>query len=441
MEVNKKSFLDKFTEISIKVGNQVHLRSLRDAFTTIMPMFILAGLAVLVNNVLFPFAFKDDTLSKLQTFGNVITNGTLNIAGLLIAPMIAYYLAKNKGFSNPISATAVATSTLVVMMAMTYTVTPVGSETTVTIDGILTYSNLGTQGMFSGIIIGLLATELYMRISSIKKLQINLGDQVPPAVGRSFSSLLPSLITLSFFAVISAILITLFDTDLITMISTLIQEPLRKVNTSLLGFLLIYSTGNFLFTLGIHQTVINGSLLDPLLLVNMNENMAAINEGKEAPHIINSSFITVYSQMGGTGGTMALILAVILFVKYKPYKDVVSLSVAPGIFEINEPIIFGLPIVFNIPIMIPFIFSPVIGALIGYFATAIGFVQPLSVLVPWTTPPIISGFLASSGDWKVAFLQIIILIVTLFFYLPFLKISERVSRAQAEQLHAEEGNH
>ena len=440
MDRNKRSFLDKFTEVSIKIGNQVHLRSLRDAFTTIMPMFILAGLAVLVNNVLFPFAFKDDTLSKLQTFGNVITNGTLNIAGLLIAPMIAYYLAKNKNFNNPISATAVATSTLVIMMAMTYTVTPIGSETAVSIDGILTYGNLGTQGMFSGIIIGLLATELYMRISSIKKLQINLGDQVSPAVGRSFSSLLPSLITLSLFAVLSTILIVLFDTDLITLISTLIQEPLRKVNTSLLGFLLIYTTGNFLFTLGIHQTVINGSLLDPLLLVNMNENMAAINEGKEAPHIINSSFITVYSQMGGTGGTMALILAVILFVKYKPYKDVVSLSVAPSIFEINEPIIFGLPIVFNIPMMIPFIFSPVIGALIGYFATAIGFVKPLSVLVPWTTPPIISGFLASSGDWKVAFLQIIILIVTLFCYLPFLKISERVSRAQAAQLLAENDN-
>lgn len=430
---NKQNFLDKFTEVSVKIGNQVHLRSLRDAFTTIMPMFILAGIAVLVNNVLFPFVFKGDTLIKFQTFGNVITNGTLNIAGLLIAPMIAYCLAKNKNFNNPISATAIATSTLVIMMAMNYTITPIGSEETVEVAGILTYGNLGTQGMFAGIIIGLLATELYMKISSVKRLQINLGDQVPPAVGRSFSSLLPSIITLSFFAVISGLLIALFDTDLISLISTMIQEPLRKVNTSLLGFLLIYSTGNFLFTLGIHQTVINGSLLDPLLLVNMNENMAAVNAGKEAPNIINSSFITVYSQMGGTGGTIALILAVLLFIKYKPYKDVVSLSIAPGIFEINEPIIFGLPIVFNLPMMIPFVLSPVIGALIGYFATAIGFVKPLSVLVPWTTPPILSGFLASSGDWKVALLQIIIIVVTLFFYLPFLKISERVSRKQAEQ--------
>jgi len=138
--------------------------------------------------------------------------------------------------------------------------------------------------------------------------------------------------------------------------------------------------------------------------------------------------------MGGTGGTIALIVAVLLFVKYKPYRDVIGLSVAPGLFEINEPIIFGLPIVFNIPMMIPFVLSPVIGAIIGYFATAVGFVQPLTVMVPWTTPPILSGILASGGDFKVALLQVIIIAVTALFYLPFLKISERVSRAQAEAL-------
>lgn len=433
----KMSFIDKFTEVSVKVGGQVHLRSLRDAFTTIMPMFILAGLAVLTNNVIFPWFLEGERLASFQTFGNVITNGTLNIAGLLIAPMIAYYLAKNKDFENPVSAIAVATSTLVIMMAVQYSVTPVGMEEAVTVGGILTYGSLGTQGMFAGIIIGLLATEIYMKLANIKQLQINLGDQVPPAVGKSFTALIPTLLTLGIFAVISAVLIEAFDTDLITIISTMIQEPLRKVNTSLLGFLLIYSTGNFLFTLGIHQTVINGSLLDPLLLVNMNENMAAANAGEAAPNIINSAFVTVFTQMGGTGGTFALILAVLLFVKYKPYKDVVNLSVAPGLFEINEPIIFGLPIVFNIPMMIPFVLTPVIGALIGYSATAIGFIKPLTVLIPWTTPPLLSGYLASSGDFKVVLVQLVILTVTMLFYLPFLKISERVSRKQAEQAQSE----
>ncbi|MCJ0583635.1 PTS transporter subunit EIIC, partial [Enterococcus cecorum] len=259
METNNskfQNFLDKFTEVSVKVGNQVHLRSLRDAFATIMPMFILAGLAVLVNNVIFPWFLKGDMLAKFQVFGNVITNGTLNIASILIAPMIAYFLSRNKNYENPIAATAIATSGLFIMMAMNHTVTALDGKTTVDVAGIVTYTELGTQGMFAGIIVGLLATEVFIKLTKVKFLQINFGKQVPPAVGKSFSVLLPAMITLSGLAVISALFISVLNTDLITIISTMIQEPLRKVNTSLPGYLLIYSTGNFLFTLGIHQTVI-----------------------------------------------------------------------------------------------------------------------------------------------------------------------------------------
>lgn len=430
--LESNSFIEKFTDISVKIANQVHLRSLRDAFANIMPMFILAGLAVLVNNVIFPLFLSGDTLMQFQTFGNVITNGTLNIAGLLIAPMIAYSLASNKGFSSPITATSVATASLFIMMAISRMATAVDSGDIVEVTGVVSFNELGTQGMFAGIIMGLLATELFIRLADNKRLQINLGDQVPPAVGQGFSTMIPTILTLTFFAIISAILIVIFQTDLVSLISMLIQEPLKAVNSSIFGYLLIYSTGNFLFTLGIHQAVINGVLTEPLLLVNMNENMAAVANGQDPVNIINTSFQAVYAQMGGTGGTLALIIAVFLVSKYNPYREISKLSIAPGLFEINEPMIFGLPIIFNIPMMIPFVISPVIGALIGYFATAIGFVEPLIVLVPWTTPPLISGFLASGGDLKVVLLQIIILIVTTLFYIPFLKISERVARKQAE---------
>lgn len=434
MDKNQHTFLDKFTEVSVKVGNQIHLRSLRDAFTTIMPVFIMSGLAVLLNNVVFPWFLSGEQLTQIQTFGTVITNGTLNIASLLIAPMTAYFLTKNREYNNPISATVIAISSLIIMMAVTNTLQPINSETVVEVAGVLTFGNLGAQGMFAGIIIGLVSTEIYLLLTRIKAMEINLGDEVPPAVSKSFTSLIPAIITLTFFAVIATILAVFFNTDLITIISTIIQEPLRRINTSLFGFLLIYSTANFLFTLGIHQKVINGSLLEPLLIINMTENMVAASAGNEAPHTINYAFANVYAQMGGTGATIGLIIAVMLFVKYKPYNDVIKLSTAPGIFNINEPIIFGFPIVFNIPMMIPFVLSPVIGALIGYFATYIGFVEPLSVLIPWTTPPIISGFLASGGDWKVSFLQIIIIIITVLFYLPFLKLSEKVAIKQAQEL-------
>lgn len=428
-------FLDRFTDVSVKIGNQVHLRSLRDAFATLMPMFILSGVAGFFNNIVFVWLFKGETLAKFQNFGLALNNGTLNVASILIAPMIAYFLAKNKSFDNPISASAVALSSVFIMLALKVSVTPIGAKKAVDVTGAILYSHIGTTGMFAGIIIGLLSTEIYVRLSKVKALKINLGDQVPPAVGQSFSVLLPSLITLCLFGVIAAIFAA-YNLDLVTMISQLIQEPLRSVNTSLPGFLLIYSTGNFLYTLGIHQTVINGSLLDPLILVNMSENSIAYTAGKQPTHIINSDFVTVYSQMGGTGLTIALIIAVFLVSRYKPYREVARLGMIPGIFEINEPIIFGFPIVFNIPMIIPFVLSPVIGSLIGYFATAIGFVKPLCVYIPWTTPPLISGFLASAGDWKVVLVQIIILAVCTLFYIPFIKISERVAIKQAELANA-----
>lgn len=120
------NFLDKFAEFAAKLGNQVHLRSLRDAFAVLMPLFILAGVAVLINNVVFPWVFEGSTLESAQIWGTVIINGTLNIAGLLIAPMIGYNLSVNKGFMNPIASAAVGIASLVIMMPINLFVTPVG---------------------------------------------------------------------------------------------------------------------------------------------------------------------------------------------------------------------------------------------------------------------------------------------------------------------------
>lgn len=113
MESTKRSqkFIDQFTNIAFKIGNQIHLRSLRDAFAIIMPLFILAGIGVLVNNVIFPWFISGQTLKNCQYFGTYITNGTLNIAGLLIAPTVGYCLARNKNYTNKISAAIIALAT------------------------------------------------------------------------------------------------------------------------------------------------------------------------------------------------------------------------------------------------------------------------------------------------------------------------------------------
>lgn len=121
---NGKSFLDKFAEVSAKVGNQVHLRSLRDAFATITPLYILAGIAVLINNVVFPlFPLDAAGLANLQTWGSAITLGTLNVSAIILAGLIGYSLAKNERFDNPLACVVVAISAFVIMMPQQITAT------------------------------------------------------------------------------------------------------------------------------------------------------------------------------------------------------------------------------------------------------------------------------------------------------------------------------
>jgi len=427
--MENSKFLDSFTMFAAKLGGQIHLRSLRDTFTTLMPLFILAGISVLINNVVLPWFWEGDALWTAQYWGRMITNGTLNISSLLTAPVVAYFLAKNKNFKNPIAATVLGVSVLVLMLPFYSTVIPMNGtvDDAVQTMGFMAFSNLGTHGMFAGIIVGLLSTELFMKVSSIKRLEINLGDDIPPSVGQSFSVLIPIMIVMSVFAGFSMFLHTVFDTNILTLIATFIQEPLRGVNTSLGGAVLIYSVGNFLFTIGIHQTIINGVLLMPLALLNTTENMLAFEAGAEIPHIITDVFIPTFGMIGGTGSTMSLIIATILFGKLKSAKSVAKLGTAPGIFNINEPIIFGYPIVFNLPMMIPFVLLPSLGLIFAYFVTAAGLMNRTVALVPWTTPPLLNGFLATGGDWRAIVVQLIIITGGVFLYLPFMKISEKTA--------------
>ncbi|MGY5957735.1 Permease IIC component [Kosakonia sp. BK9b] len=424
---NMQSFVDKFVDFSARLANQVHLRSLRDAFAAVMPIFILAGLAVLINNVIFPWVLEGETLARFKVWGEVVINGTLNIAALLIAPMTAWSLARNKNFDNPVSAVVIALSSFIMMMPMQLEVVPAGGKTTVTVSQMLSFINIGTTGIFAGVIIGLLSTELFIRVASVKRFEISLGDNVPSAVGKSFSALIPTIITLSVFAIIAALLSNFLHTDLIHLITTLIQQPLRQINTSLPGTLFIYSFGNFLFTLGIHQTVVNGVILEPFLLINTNENMLAFANGQPIPHIINSIFVPTFGMIGGTGSTLSLLLAIFIFARQKSSKQVARLAISPGLFNINEPVIFGLPIVFNLPLMIPFVLLPALGIWFAWLCTTLGWMSRCVVMIPWTTPPILSAWLATAGDWRAVVVQLLIILFGVFFYLPFLKISERVA--------------
>lgn len=167
-------------------------------------------------------------------------------------------------------------------------------------------------------------------------------------------------------------------------------------------------------------------VLEPFLLINTNENMLAFANGQPIPHIINNIFVPTFGMVGGTGSTISLLIAIFIFSRQKSAKQVARLSLAPGLFNINEPVIFGLPIVFNLPLMIPFVLLPAIGIYFAWLCTTLGLMSRCVVMIRGrpADPQRLAG---DGGDWRAVVVQLAIIVFGVFFYLPFLKVAERVA--------------
>lgn len=438
-----QAFLDKFAAVSAKVGNQVHLRTLRDAFATITPLYILAGIAVLVNNVIFPLIFPTGSaeLANIQTWGSQLTLGTLNVSALILSGLIGYCLAKNERFDNPLACVVVGISSFVIMMPQQIAATLVSNaDKTANVTGVLSTTNTGTNGLFGAIIVGLLAVTIFIKISGVEQLKVKLGEGVPPAVSNSFNVMIPMLLTLSIFGIFSALLAVCAGTNLLTIISTFIATPLKGLmNAGPWAVIFIYTLANLLFCVGIHQSTISGATVEPILTMLIVDNMATYAAGGtiQPDHYMNMQIINSFALMGGSGCTLMLLLDTFFFSKSKTSKTVAKMAILPGLFNINEPVIYGYPIVYNIPLMIPFVLIPDLFIGITYGLTCAGLISPCIAQVPWTTPPVLSALLATGFDWRAAVWQVIEIIAGMAIYLPFMKISERAAAKQAE-LAAEE---
>ncbi|KOS60975.1 PTS sugar transporter subunit IIC [Lysinibacillus agricola] len=417
---------EKFVPVAARVGNQRHLVAIRDGFITIMPLTILGTLAILVNNL--PIKFYQNALDAIwkhetwTQWGGSIWGATFGILSLLLAFSISYNLAKSYD-KDGLSAGVIGLSSYMTFGTFG--------------DGGLTGLTTGTGGLFIAMIIALLSTEVFCRLAGNPKLLIKMPNGVPPAVSKSFAALLPAMITIGLFALVRTIISAGFDLpDIVGSFYSAIQEPFMGLTNSWIAALLLAFIPTFLWTLGVHGANIIEPFMQTINLPAIEANVRAISSGEVAPYIVNKPFFDAFINMGGSGTTIALIIAIfIISRKNKQYNTVGKLSAAPGLFNINEPLLFGLPIVLNPVLFVPFILTPMINVTIAFFATKWGFVPAATVAPPWTTPPIINGFLATAS-WRGAVLSIVLLIIAVCIYLPFLSMANRMAK-QNEQSSAE----
>ena len=292
-------------------------------------------------------------------------------------------------------------------------------------------NELGATGLFTGMIIGVLAVELFCFFEKQDALKIKMPEQVPPGVARAFEVLVPATLTLIVTACIGSACYNLTGLYLNDVIKNGIQGPLGAVGATIPGVIIIYLVIMLFWLVGIHGnnmvSAVKESIFTPLAL----ENVEKFNKGEKPTNIINMYAIQMWGEIGGSGCTLGLVIAIFIFSKREDNRAIASLSIVPGCFEINETVTFGIPMVLNPILGIPFVLTPIILEIVGYVLTVIGFCPVACLTVPWTCPPLIFGFLATGAQFMGAVTQAILIALSVVIYTPFLISYEKYQNKQA----------
>ncbi len=426
----KSSKMEKVSEIAGTIGNNLYLRSLRDAFILAIPFLVLGGIAIVFNFIMFtPDGFLSgvievETILKIQEFGTRILNGSMNLLSIFVVLLFAYNIAINKKYKEPFIVALVSLAALFMVMPLTLMVSDVSGEEVI-VSGLTSYTYFSATGLFVSMLTAAIVSTIFIYFENKEIFKINLEGNIPPAVKKSFNVMSTIIITLTIYGFVAFLITVVTNMEIYDLINKILQAPLVNITTSLPGFMFLTFMTNFLFSLGIHPAGIVNPILEPPLLVAMQQNVDAYAAGIDIPNIIVLPFRDLYGHIGGTGSTIALLLTIFIFAKKKEHKAFAKVAAPTSFFNINEPIIFGFPVVFNPLIMIPFIFAPLLNYIVAYLATSLELVSKLVVYVPWSMPPFLNGFVASGGDIRNVILQVLLIVMDIFIWAIFLKLYER----------------
>ena len=426
-------FMDeKLSTPMAKLAEQRHLRAIRDGIIATLPLIIVSSMfmviAFLPNSMPADWGITQFLMAN-QTKILLPYRVSMYIMTLYAVFGIGYSLACSydlDGLSGGILAELAFLLTIIPasIPAPGAAVTALAAESAdlanylaqVPSGFVLPMGNLGSAGMFIGIIVSFFAVEVF-RWTQKSGFKISMPPQVPSSVARSFESLTPTAIVLIVVATI-----TMFIGIDVHGIVSKIVAPLVSATDSLPSVLLIIFLAQFFWSFGIHGWSIVGSLARPLWLVLLEENTTNYVASAAVTNIAAEPLYQWFVMIGGSGATIGLAILFAVRAKSAYGKALGKTAIIPAIFNINEPMIFGAPIVLNPMLIIPFIIAPLLNGTIAWFATSMGLVNHVVASSPWTLPGPIGAFLACGNDWRAAVLSILLILLSVAIYYPFFKM-------------------
>ena len=442
-------FADKMGRIGAWCGQNKYLSAIKNAFQNFMPATIAGAVAVLWTCVIVnkdtglgAFFAPIMALEPFNAVMNAMNTATIGMMAVGICMLVGQEIAEANGETGAYPA--------VLAFMMWLTVTPLSHTAAATItdatgakltaeglaalgltvadgsvSGIAT-AYTGTGGIFTGLIVGILGMELYGWLRRQDALKIKMPEQVPPGVARAFEVLVPTVIALVITGTIGWVVTLATGSCLNDLIAKYIQAPLKAIiGGNIVGIVIMYIIIMLFWMVGIHGNNMVSAIKEAILTPMIVENMNAFAAGEKAPNVFNIVMCQMFAEWGGSGVTLGLVIAIFIFGKREDNRAVATLSVVPGLFNINETVTFGIPLVLNPILDIPFVLAPCVCIIIGYVLTLIGFCPRCVVQTPWTCPPIVMGFLATGGNIMGAVSQIIVMVVATVIYVPFIIAYEK----------------
>ena len=384
------------------LSTNIYLSAVRAGMVAVVPLTIIGGLFMIVAYL--PVAGWDVRIAPYLPLLQVPVTATFGLLAVVACFSIAYELGKHLKQEAVVSASMATVTFLMLQIDVT--------NQTFRMDG------LGSKGLFTAILIALISVRV-QKLFADRNLVIKLPASVPAVVYDSFLSLTP----LFFLVLVFWLIRYVAGLDIDHFVQTAFRPLVFALNT-LPGILVYAFLVTMLWSVGINGDNAVDAIVAPIFLQYLAANVAAVTAGEPLPYVTAYGFFTTFANVGGTGATMAL--ALVLWNSKDPgFRKISRLSLPTQIFQINEPIFFGLPIVLNPVFMIPYVLNALFLTTGTYLLMDWHVIHKPFVSIPWTTPPIIGHYLVSGGDWKAAVWGALSIAIAMIVYFPFAKAAER----------------
>ena len=392
------------------LGENTYLSAIRAGMVAVVPLTIVGGLFMIAAHP--PVPGWDSRVAPYRALLEIPVAATFGLLAVVACFSIAYDLGQRLKQDAMASASMATVTFLLIQLDVT------GTR--------FAMENLGSKGLFTAILVALVTVHV-QKFFTARELVIRMPAGVPPIVSQSFVSLNP----LAFLLVVFWLVRFVAGIDINNVVQTAFTPLVFALNT-LPGILVYASLVTVLWSVGINGDNAVDAIVAPIFLQYLSANVAAMTGGQPLPYVTAYGFFTTFVNVGGTGATIAL--ALLLVRSPDPaFRKISRMSLPTQVFQINEPIFFGLPIVLNPIFMIPYVLNALILTTGSYLLMQWGLIHKPFVNVPWTTPPIIGHYLVSGGDWRAAAWGAASIVIAMLVYFPFARAAERQRPASIEK--------